>query len=336
MLGSSVAQSLEFNYMVFNHGLWWHTSPLICWMILAVVKRVLPAYLCHLPASRYQNSWSFEYEEKIQHNVSYILFLRVQVYFTSSVPAKLRVYLFIHCTILCRWLEYFSAKCSFCFITIVPYNWRVCFYADPLANLLTSGPYGLIFASFVPFYFDIPVSTRFQFHGVRFSDKSVIYLAGVLVKENTCAFHVWMYLPFLFFFPFLFTFFHIYPLVSLSNPRDPILALVLQLLLSSWKRSILPGICGILAGSLYRLSLFGIRKAKVGLLVSLLPFCKWMTTEDDSLDCEASNFLGLRFVFKSKWKLRVGDLINLTKASLFYVAEIGWENSSVRNCSMEI
>ncbi|KAJ6408355.1 hypothetical protein OIU84_011633 [Salix udensis] len=85
---------------------------------------------------------------------------------------------------------------------------------DPLANLLTSGPYGLIFASFVPFYFDIPVSTRFQFHGVCFSDKSVIYLAGVL------------------------------------------------LLLSSWKRSILPGICGILAGSLYRLSLFGIRKAK--------------------------------------------------------------------------
>ncbi|XP_011027256.1 PREDICTED: ubiquitin-associated domain-containing protein 2-like [Populus euphratica] len=85
---------------------------------------------------------------------------------------------------------------------------------DPLANLLTSGPYGLIFASFVPFYFDIPVSTRFRVVGVHLSDKSFIYLAGV------------------------------------------------QLLLSSWKRSILPGICGILAGSLYRLNLFGIRKAK--------------------------------------------------------------------------
>lgn len=36
-----------------------------------------------------------------------------------------------------------------------------------------------------------------------------------------------------------------------------------QLLLSSWKRSVLPGICGVLAGSLYRLNLFGIRKAKV-------------------------------------------------------------------------
>ncbi|KAJ6870359.1 rhomboid-like protein 20 isoform X2 [Populus alba x Populus x berolinensis] len=85
---------------------------------------------------------------------------------------------------------------------------------DPSANLPTSGPYGLIFASFVPFYFDIPVSTRFHIFSNHFSDKSFIYLAGV------------------------------------------------QLLLSSWKRSILPGICGILAGSLYRLNLFGIRKAK--------------------------------------------------------------------------
>ncbi|XP_061954402.1 rhomboid-like protein 20 isoform X2 [Populus nigra] len=85
---------------------------------------------------------------------------------------------------------------------------------DPSANLLTSGPYGLIFASFVPFYFDIPVSTRFHMFSNHFSDKSFIYLAGV------------------------------------------------QLLLSSWKRSILPGICGILAGSLYRLNIFGIRKAK--------------------------------------------------------------------------
>ncbi|KAL5546625.1 hypothetical protein UlMin_006312 [Ulmus minor] len=85
---------------------------------------------------------------------------------------------------------------------------------DPAANLITSGPYGLIFASFVPFFFDIPVSTRFRVFGVHFSDKSFIYLAG------------------------------------------------LQMLLSSWKRSILPGLCGILAGSLYRLNFLGIRKAK--------------------------------------------------------------------------
>ncbi|CAH2063944.1 unnamed protein product [Thlaspi arvense] len=85
---------------------------------------------------------------------------------------------------------------------------------DTTANLLTSGPYGLIFASFIPFYLDIPVSTRFRVFGVNFSDKSFIYLAGV------------------------------------------------QLLLSSWKRSIFPGICGIVAGSLYRLNILGIRKAK--------------------------------------------------------------------------
>ncbi|KAF5737634.1 Ubiquitin-associated (UBA) protein isoform 1 [Tripterygium wilfordii] len=85
---------------------------------------------------------------------------------------------------------------------------------DPMVNLITSGPYGLIFASFVPFYFDIPVSTWFRVFRVRFSDKSFVYLAG------------------------------------------------LQLLLSAWKRSILPGICGILAGSLYRMNIFCIRKAK--------------------------------------------------------------------------
>ncbi|KDP29246.1 hypothetical protein JCGZ_16635 [Jatropha curcas] len=85
---------------------------------------------------------------------------------------------------------------------------------DLTPNLLTSGPYGVIFASFVPFFFDIPVSTRFRVFGVRFSDKSFIYLAGI------------------------------------------------QLLLSSWKRSLLPGMCGIFAGSLYRLNIFGIRKAK--------------------------------------------------------------------------
>ncbi|XP_026417939.1 rhomboid-like protein 20 [Papaver somniferum] len=85
---------------------------------------------------------------------------------------------------------------------------------DPTLNILTSGPYGLIFSSFVPFYFDIPVSTRFRIFGVSISDKSFIYLAG------------------------------------------------LQLLFSSWKRSILPGICGILAGSFYRLNILRIRKIK--------------------------------------------------------------------------
>lgn len=51
----------------------------------------------------------------------------------------------------------------------------------------------------------------------------------------------------------------------ISFSRHPHLTLVylLQLLLSSWKRSILPGVCGILAGFIYRLNILRIRKAKV-------------------------------------------------------------------------
>uniref|UniRef100_A0A1D1ZIZ4 Ubiquitin-associated domain-containing protein 2 n=1 Tax=Anthurium amnicola TaxID=1678845 RepID=A0A1D1ZIZ4_9ARAE len=88
------------------------------------------------------------------------------------------------------------------------------FLKDPTLNVLASGPFGVIFSSFVPFYFDIPVSSRFRIFGIQFTDKSFIYLAG------------------------------------------------LQLLLSSWKRSLLPGVCGVIAGSLYRLNVFGIRRIK--------------------------------------------------------------------------
>ncbi|KAK3159914.1 hypothetical protein QOZ80_1BG0052700 [Eleusine coracana subsp. coracana] len=85
---------------------------------------------------------------------------------------------------------------------------------------LASGPYGLIFASFVPFFLDIPVTSRFRVFGLNFSDKSLIYLAG------------------------------------------------LQLLLSSWKRSLIPGVFGLVAGSLYRLNVFGIRKMKLPQIIS--------------------------------------------------------------------
>ncbi|KAH7290925.1 hypothetical protein KP509_30G069500 [Ceratopteris richardii] len=79
---------------------------------------------------------------------------------------------------------------------------------------LSSGPYGLIFASFVQFYFDIPTSAWFRLFGIQFSDKVFVYLPG------------------------------------------------LQLLLSAWKRSLIPGICGLLAGAAYRLNLLGIRRIK--------------------------------------------------------------------------
>ncbi|CAD6236313.1 unnamed protein product [Miscanthus lutarioriparius] len=85
---------------------------------------------------------------------------------------------------------------------------------DPSLNPLTSGPYGLIFASYVPFFFDIPVSMKFRIFGLSLSDKSFLYLAG------------------------------------------------LQLLFSSGRRSVVPGLSGILAGLLYRLNTFGIRRLK--------------------------------------------------------------------------
>ncbi|PKA66922.1 hypothetical protein AXF42_Ash003579 [Apostasia shenzhenica] len=93
---------------------------------------------------------------------------------------------------------------------------------DHTSTMLASGPYGLIFASFILFYFDIPVSSQLRVFGIPFTDKSFIYLAG------------------------------------------------LQLLISSWKRSLLPSICGLLAGCLYRINVFGIRKIKFPKIVALL------------------------------------------------------------------
>ncbi|KAL3841157.1 hypothetical protein ACJIZ3_025748 [Penstemon smallii] len=111
---------------------------------------------------------------------------------------------------------------------------------DPSLSILTSGPYGLIFASFVPFYFDIPVSTRYRIFSLNFSDKTFIYLAG------------------------------------------------LQLLLSSWRRSTVPGICGILAGSLYRSNILRTRRMKFPeFMASLFSRLSWASTSS-SRQLEAS------------------------------------------------
>ncbi|KAG8372138.1 hypothetical protein BUALT_Bualt12G0035200 [Buddleja alternifolia] len=116
---------------------------------------------------------------------------------------------------------------------------------DPSLNILTSGPYGLIFSSFVPFYFDIPISTRFRVFSLNFSDKTFIYLAG------------------------------------------------LQLFLSSWKRSMVPGICGILAGSLYRLNIFRIRRMKFPeCVVSLFSRISWPSIGSSSSTASSRNVLG--------------------------------------------
>lgn len=91
---------------------------------------------------------------------------------------------------------------------------------DTTSNGVVPGPYGVIFSLFVPFFLDIPISTRFQIFSFQFSDKSFVYLAG------------------------------------------------LQLLLSSWKRSFIPGFCGVLAGILYRMNIIRIQRIKLPKLVT--------------------------------------------------------------------
>ncbi|XP_022852364.1 rhomboid-like protein 20 [Olea europaea var. sylvestris] len=116
---------------------------------------------------------------------------------------------------------------------------------DPSLTILTSGPYGLIFSSFIPFYFDIPVSTRFRVFSLHFSDKTFIYLAG------------------------------------------------LQLLLSSWKKSMLPGICGILAGFMYRLNVLHVRKIKFPeFIASFFSGLSWPFRGSTSPTAAARNILG--------------------------------------------
>ncbi|KAG8367822.1 hypothetical protein BUALT_Bualt16G0112600 [Buddleja alternifolia] len=116
---------------------------------------------------------------------------------------------------------------------------------DPSLSILTSGPYALIFASFIPFYFDIPVSTRFRVLNLNFSDKTFVYLAG------------------------------------------------LQLLLSSWRRSMLPGICGILAGSLYRANIFRVRRMKFPeYIASFFSRLSLPSTRSSSSTASSRNVLG--------------------------------------------
>lgn len=110
-------------------------------------------------------------------------------------------------------------------------------------SALASGPYGLIFASFIPFFLNIPITSRFRIFGVNFSDKSFIYLAGLQVSS----YQNWT-------ISLSFTF--KYYITHLS-------CFSWQLLLSSWKRSLIPGICGLIAGLLYRLNVLGIRRMKV-------------------------------------------------------------------------
>ncbi|KAA8517940.1 hypothetical protein F0562_015414 [Nyssa sinensis] len=164
---------------------------------------------------------------------------------------------------------------------------------DPTLNVLTSGPYGLIFSSFVPFYLDIPVSTRFRVFGLGFSDKSFIYLAG------------------------------------------------LQLLLSSWKRSILPGICGILAGSLYRLNVFHIRRMKLPeFIASFFYRLSWPSVGSTSPAAPSRNVLGNMPSHTSRqvegnYPVPMSSIIEPPEDSIATLVSMGFDRNNARQALVQ-
>lgn len=167
--------------------------------------------------------------------------------FTSTLELMFGLYLLYYFRVFERQIGSNKYSVFILFSVTVSYLLEIltlAFLKDPSA-VITSGPYGLVFASFVPFFFDIPVSTRFRVLGVHFSDKTFIYLAG------------------------------------------------LQLLLSSWKRSILPGICGIIAGSLYRMNILYIRRAKLpDFIASLFSWLSWPSMDRSPSAPRTRNVVG--------------------------------------------
>lgn len=130
---------------------------------------------------------------------------------------------------------------------------------------MTPGPFGVIFASFVPFFFDMPISTRFKVFGVRFSDKSFVYLAGLQVMALWCGYppaNSWIATNNVVWYLVL-TIISLFGRQALYWWLLFIVGFVLQLLLASWKFSFIPGICGLLAGFVYRSNLLGVKGMKV-------------------------------------------------------------------------
>ncbi|KAL2534956.1 Ubiquitin-associated (UBA) protein [Abeliophyllum distichum] len=159
---------------------------------------------------------------------------------------------------------------------------------DPSLKILTSGPYGLIFSSFVPFYFDIPVSARFRVLGLQFSNKTFIYLAG------------------------------------------------LQLLLSSWKRSMLPGICGVLVGFLYHSNVFNIRRLKFpNFIASFFSRLSWPSMGSPSPTGQGRNVVGNAPSYAGRqvegnYPTRSSSTINPPEDSIATLVSMGFDRNSAR------
>ncbi|KAK9725998.1 hypothetical protein RND81_05G183200 [Saponaria officinalis] len=179
------------------------------------------------------------------------------------------------------------------FVTFLQESVILALLKDPKSTI-TAGPYSLIFSSFVPFFFDIPATTRFRVFGLQFSDKSFIYLAG------------------------------------------------LQLLLSSWKRSILPGICGVTAGFLYRMNIFYIRKAKLPDFISSFFFrVSWPSTGSPSSAAGARNIPGTASAppFAGRQVERtfppLAGLLEPTEDSIAMLVSMGFDRDNARQALVQ-
>ncbi|KAH0465250.1 hypothetical protein IEQ34_005353 [Dendrobium chrysotoxum] len=156
---------------------------------------------------------------------------------------------------------------------------------DQTSIVLVSGPYSLIFSSFIPFYFDIPVSSRLRIFGISFTDKSFIYTAG------------------------------------------------LQLLLSSWKRSLVPGICGIFSGSLYRLNAFGVRSIKFPHFIAQF-FSRLLWSTPGSLPLRGDNVTSVSAHANRHLERNFGSSVSSvpepTESSVATLVSMGFDDNSAR------
>ncbi|XP_058107437.1 rhomboid-like protein 20 [Magnolia sinica] len=218
--------------------------------------------------------------------------------FSSTPELMFGLYLLYYFRVFERQIGSNKYSVFILFSTIVSSLFEVLAFSvlkDRAPSILASGPYGLIFSSFVPFHFDIPVSSRFRVFGFHFSDKSFIYLAG------------------------------------------------LQLLLSSWKRSLIPGVCGVLAGSLYRLNVLGIRRIKFPEFVtSFFSRLSWPFSGGSSPSTSTGNIVGNVHPYPGRQVERnypsstpLTSIAEPPEDSIATLVSMGFERNSARQALMQ-
>lgn len=81
-----------------------------------------------------------------------------------------------------------SAKHGACVVSTLAINYALqSVVSAALSTVLPSGPYGLIFANFVPFVLDIPPAQNFTLFGLPMTDKASTPHQSVTPFKNSCA-----------------------------------------------------------------------------------------------------------------------------------------------------